>query len=314
MTVKVFMSTDVSAPVLTGQNGSLISLLDACLVNGYGSKVSLGWSKPFSGSNLAVYRQLAGGQRYLRVDNSGISHQIYSAKIRGFETMSDASTGTGPFPTDSQSNGGLSWRISTTQDSTARPWILIGDEKIFYICIETGWSTTGKQFGFFGDFISYNASDLYNQVIGGVSTGGQLIYHGTTTEPGSIDSSNSGVYVCRPYTQLGSSSVASLPFDGYQFTRVSPGLAPSGSWPQLINPASGDLFFGKHYVADKVSLRGEMPGMWAPLFLALGNFAHGDIISGTGSMSGKTLKMLHAYSPDWGNQPYAAIETSNTWY
>jgi hypothetical protein len=37
MTARYFASTDAGAPVLNGNNGSLIALLDACLVNGYGS-------------------------------------------------------------------------------------------------------------------------------------------------------------------------------------------------------------------------------------------------------------------------------------
>ena len=37
MTVRVYKSTDGSAPVLTGQAGSLTTLLDAVLVNGYGA-------------------------------------------------------------------------------------------------------------------------------------------------------------------------------------------------------------------------------------------------------------------------------------
>ena len=34
----IYRSTDASAPVLTGEVGKLVDLLDACLVNGYGAK------------------------------------------------------------------------------------------------------------------------------------------------------------------------------------------------------------------------------------------------------------------------------------
>lgn len=34
--VRVYQSTDSGAPSLTGQTGTLVSLLDACLVNGFG--------------------------------------------------------------------------------------------------------------------------------------------------------------------------------------------------------------------------------------------------------------------------------------
>ncbi len=37
MTARYYTSTDAGAPVLNGNNGSLITLLDACLINGYGA-------------------------------------------------------------------------------------------------------------------------------------------------------------------------------------------------------------------------------------------------------------------------------------
>src|SRR5574337_1555206 len=95
MTVNVYRSSDASAPVLTGQAGSLITVLDACLISGYGSKSPAGWVKPYSGTNLAAYRAATGNQFYFRVDDSG----TVEARISGYETMSDVNTGTGQFPT-----------------------------------------------------------------------------------------------------------------------------------------------------------------------------------------------------------------------
>ncbi len=43
-TVNLYQSTDASAPILTGSAGSLVTLLDACLVNGYGTKAGRGLS------------------------------------------------------------------------------------------------------------------------------------------------------------------------------------------------------------------------------------------------------------------------------
>src|SRR6185436_20075392 len=37
MTVRFYSSRDAGAPVMNGNVGSMISVLDACLVNGYGS-------------------------------------------------------------------------------------------------------------------------------------------------------------------------------------------------------------------------------------------------------------------------------------
>ncbi len=38
MTVKIYQSTDADAPVLTGQAGTLVTVLDACLINGYSTR------------------------------------------------------------------------------------------------------------------------------------------------------------------------------------------------------------------------------------------------------------------------------------
>ena len=72
MTVRVYSSTDASAPVLTGQVGSLIAVLDACLVNGYGTKTAAGWTKPFAdASNTAVYRSGSGSRAFFRFFDDG---------------------------------------------------------------------------------------------------------------------------------------------------------------------------------------------------------------------------------------------------
>lgn len=315
MTVKVFTNTDDNAPVLTGQDGSLINLLDKCLVYGFGTSQSLGWSKPFSGTNLAVYRQPSGAQRYLRIDNVNTqNNSTYNAKARAYESMSDVSTGSGPFPTVEQSSSGLVWRISGTNNSTARNWLMIGDEKFFYLIIEDGATAGYRSLKFFGDFSSYQSGDLYNQIIGGahdVTIQYSPLYQSIDI-PGSQDQLKAGLYVARNYTQIGSSTTAIIPFDGYQFTRATPGSAPVGVWPQMLNPATGDLLFGRFYLSDRVSLRGEMPGMWAPLFKCTDVFNHGDVITGIGNLAGRTLKLLRlqdGYGVQW-----AAIETSNTWY
>ena len=48
-TVKVFQNTDTGAPTLNAIVGNLISVLDACLVNGYGSVTLTCHGRPESG-------------------------------------------------------------------------------------------------------------------------------------------------------------------------------------------------------------------------------------------------------------------------
>ena len=56
MGVTVYRFDDAGAPTLSAAAGALISVLDACLVNGYGAKPAAGWTKAFSGTNQAAYR------------------------------------------------------------------------------------------------------------------------------------------------------------------------------------------------------------------------------------------------------------------
>ena len=45
----IYTATDIGGPgLLTGVTGSLINILNACLVNGYTSKSAAGWTKPFA--------------------------------------------------------------------------------------------------------------------------------------------------------------------------------------------------------------------------------------------------------------------------
>jgi hypothetical protein len=175
----VYRSTDASAPVLTGAAGSLVALLHAVLVAGYGSgaqATSLGWTSAFTATNKEAYRNSAtdGTGFYLNVDDTGTGNTVKEAFVVGFETMSAISVGTGQFPTSGQINltgsapaGALVCRKSTTADATARAWTIVGDDTVFYLFIETGDQVNpiGAMPFVFGDIFSYKASDAYRCVI-----------------------------------------------------------------------------------------------------------------------------------------------------
>jgi hypothetical protein len=144
MTVRVYRSTDASAPVLTGQVGSLIALLDAVLVNGYGALSAAGWTKSFSTTNKAAYRQNATGANntaapmYLYVDDTGPgAGAAREARACGFETMSAITpTGTGQFPTAALSTIGVGTvviRKSVSADAVARPWTIVANGQTIYL-------------------------------------------------------------------------------------------------------------------------------------------------------------------------------------
>jgi hypothetical protein len=132
----------------------------------------LGWSKAFSGTNKAAYKSVeaTATQLYLRVDDNNPSADTNkTARLVGYETMTDVDTGTGPFPTAAQVSGGLWVTKSSTSDSTARPWVLIGDGYEFWLFNErnaAGYPNILNPFHF-GDPDSEMASDPYGCFIGG---------------------------------------------------------------------------------------------------------------------------------------------------
>ncbi len=123
----------------------------------------LGWSRAFTGTNQAAYRAPAGNQLYLMVnDNSNTNTCI----VRGYRTMSAVTTGTGPFPTTTQSSTNLRW---PRPDPTSYPnvdWFLIGDAKRFWVGINA-YTDGARIWCGFGDFKSYKAADAYNTFIAG---------------------------------------------------------------------------------------------------------------------------------------------------
>ena len=179
-------------------------------------RAPLGWSKPFGTvSNVAAYLAAAGitgmPQFYVRVDdNYAGAGTVQQAAARGYETMSDQNTGTGPFPTVAQQANGLCWRKSSAADATARAWVLIGDGATFKFMINSDTSvSTGRCLNGFGGFDSFRPGDAYNCLISGTSSF-NVANPGTTTSglhygatPGALFAAQTGIYVARGAAQTG---------------------------------------------------------------------------------------------------------------
>lgn len=227
MTVRIYQSTDASAPVLTGQVGKLTDLLDAILVNGYGAKTAAGWTIGYTATNKRAYLQnLIGANNaagmYLYVDDNGPgAGAAKEARTCSFETMSAITpVGTGQFPTGAQSaigSGQLVIRKSFTADATARPWTCIANGQTVYLFIETGdFATTPTYAAFpfiFGDYFPAAAADPYAvQIIGRTGENTSLTSHdwlaaigSPGTALGSLATSCSGHYTARSWPGVGGS-------------------------------------------------------------------------------------------------------------
>lgn len=302
----VYRSSDTSAPVLNGTVGSLVALLDACLVNGYGSKTALGFTKSFSATNKASYRQPTAGANgfYLDVDDSIGNY----ARLRGYETMSAVATGAGPFPTDTQISGGL-YLAKTDQaagNSTARPWVLVGNAKFFalFVNVDASAASGNGNLAIFGDYTNYKSGDAYSTILiagtGSSSTGTPAAQVVAT-----VGTALSGHYSPRSYTQVGSS----IPMGKHINYAESAGASyVGGAGSALPRPITGSYVVGPIILDEPAATdsRGELPGLWAPLHAR--PLTHGDTLAGTGTYAGKTFEAFNVYS---NGQLW--LETSNTW-
>lgn len=169
MGVNYYTSEDAGAPALSGQVGALIALLDAVLVNGYGSKAALGWTKAFSGTNKAAYRldHATNSGRYLRVDDSNAQYAIVNA----YDVMSDVDTGTGGFPATATARY---WRKSSNSDATARPWAIYGDEAFMHFFAKWHSNATYSYIHHvFGDLLPAHDSPGAVSMFSGSSSGSE---------------------------------------------------------------------------------------------------------------------------------------------
>lgn len=316
MTVRVYRSSDASAPVLSGQAGALAALFHACLVTGYGAAVAAGWAREFTATNKAVFRAATGNRLRLRIDDTGTN----DARAIGYEVMTDVDTGTGAFPTNGQVSGGLYIRKSNTADNTSRPWVLVATETCFYFLPDSGGTdwliqpTAGNISGqfFFGEVLSFKSGDAYNTlIIGSESTGtsqcrlASAVQQSTITPAGLV-----GHYMARPYYQsAGAFQTNKWPAMSF-YAQTTMGSAGT----QYPDPVSGALHLSPVYLVELGPgsggyLRGILRGLWCSVHPFPGN--HGDQFSGSGEMAGKTF--LSVGSASAGVLGRVLIEISNTW-
>lgn len=306
MTVRFYTNTDSGAPALSGVAGSLNAVLKACLVDGYGSKASSGWTQEFSGTNLAVFRPPSGTRMYLRVNDTGTS----TARIRGYETMSDVSTGDGLFPTDAQLNGG--GYLYKASSGSGSGWVLVADQKRFTLIIAPNVATVSESTGygqglFFGDIKSLKSGDAFHCFINaGLATDSTSSAFGSINNGPSGLSAAGGHFLARSYTQLGGAVGASKHTDAVKTANTSTLGVGGVAYP---DPVTGGILVAPIYVAEAGNVRGVLPGVWAPLHNRPAS--PGTTFSGSGDLVGKNFMLLDVSSQSTSGR--VALEISDTW-
>jgi len=158
MTVYAYYSDDTDAPTLSGTAGTLLDVLRACLIDGYGSKSPVGWSEEFTGTNVAVFRPLLGYRHYLRVQDDAAFSATYTAMKAGwiaYETMTDIDTGTNAYGLALYTQGSPITK-SDELSTTTRPWKLFADEYCFHLFTYPDADVPTLAAGyFFGDLVAF---------------------------------------------------------------------------------------------------------------------------------------------------------------
>jgi len=305
---QILRSSDAGAPVLSGQAGALIGVLDVLLDIG-GSDAF--WAKEFSGTNKAVYRAVNGDRYYFRVDDSNAQYAL----TRGYATMSDVDTGTGEFPTTTQQTT-WAWHKSNTANSTARTYLGIATDRFVLLLVSGGWSGSGQDLYFFGELKKTNAADTGATVLKG--------YPGTSmaTSAFVVGANNTGVaFSCGTIYNAPSNNSANM----VAFAKSADGAtaaaagAYTGSSPSAnVSFASyGEIvccpcFCGSVVTGTTGKPRGTVPFVyWTLNYSTDANLAVGDTFT---DGDGRTYQLCfpNGTTAATNSTPFVAIMTSNT--
>lgn len=253
----IFKSTDSGAPVLNSSNGTMIALLKACLIDGYGAIAPAGgWKILLNDSGLrAVFqgnRATGGSGSVFSVRDLGEYDSGRSAGIRMFESVSDFDAGI---------NGTAQrYLVKAFGGVPTPPWTVVADDKFVYFIVNN------QLMFWFGDIVKFHSSDAYPAVLFGAS-----------------GISGAGA-ICGQYNQSGDilrtlekqvgpvTNITQLP-GGVGYSYMGGAGIGLTAWP-----------YYSQYVLDRPYLsssanqgpRGFLPGLYVPYHYS-GIFTHGNI-------------------------------------
>lgn len=354
--VKFFHSEMPSAPVLSGTAGSLLAILDACLVDGWGlmtatsvvvsggvatanfssshvfepGRVALvsgatpsglngeqrltataansvswpttvpdgtatgtitlklapaGWVKSFSSGSVAAYKSGSPSASgcYARIDDSGTT----TARLRAYESMTDASTGEGPTPTELQQSGGLYLHKSDSASSASRKWMIIADDRLVYLLLGYyGSYASDYAPSCFGDMNSLKSGDAYHFIVSAYTNATGSQYVGNSS--GLLNQySDVGTFIVRSFTQVGGAIAGLL---------TKPGLwlnSGSGNLPLYPNPVNNSMEVCPTLIYEganaTVARRGDLPGCYGVPHYMGANLDSKQTVSDMDGLPGHTL-------------------------
>jgi hypothetical protein len=202
----------------------------------------LGWQIAFTDTNVRVYRSpnVEGTRFFYRLQDTATAS--FSPSVRGYESMSDANTGTDPFPTTGQ-QGGAGLPFYKSNSATARDWVVVGDDRTVYVALTD--STSSALYPFvMGDMVSHKDGDAYAAMLTPVN--------GSAVDRLAMSASTTS-YLARSYDQVTKSVVADTR------SPVGGNSGGGGAYPSLVS--GGVTLVGPVHVTEGGALRGSLRGL-----------------------------------------------------
>jgi hypothetical protein len=312
-----YSSTDPSAPTLNGTTGTLLTVLDACLVNGYGSKSPAGWTKPFPNtSSYGMYMQGSGSvsMSLFIYDNASASLST-EAQAQGWQTITSIDngkvTGSGQFPTTAQiAFGNITIRKSYAPLSGARDWFIYADPRTMYMFIQSdpGTHYTGFAFGDYYSLKSGSVDASRCMIMGRSAASGSSGALGTgeklDTLSSALTTAVAGCFTPTLANSVGTSSAIAKHGDGIKGSTT----ALLGSVPYL-NGADNGLYISPIWISDSSTgtVKGRMRGFYQ-FCHAISNVTDQQTFTGSGDFPNKAFIVVKQ-TPNAG---VYFIETSDT--
>lgn len=300
MPATLYRSTDSGAPTLAGNTAStLINVLDAILVTGYGSKSPAGWTKPFFGTDKAVFLNGASAvaRRYFRISDP---LALY-AQVRGYNSMTDVDTGSTAFPNTTQRTADLYLHKTSTAAATAREWLAIADARTLVLAVKFDSASGYWMVYYMGDGVSFVSGDAHFAVLAAAfstSQSSSIIGHYVSDFYTLSDTATTGLYIGG--NPGGAGSVlgvigASYGRRGATWTATTITMSdPKVSWPNIDGSAILNqcvVIQPTNYTGPVMALRGRLRFVY-DLVHPLGAFSDYDTFQGVGDLSGKNFTVI----------------------
>lgn len=274
-----------------------------------------GWEKAFSGTNKAVYRSthVQSAKHCLRVDDTGTT----TARVVGYETMSDVDSGVGPLPTAAQMSGGGYVHKSASANTTAVGYAFAADPRIVYWCPMPGTASgstdnyTSANVRGFGDPIALApGGDAWATLL---SSGGP-VFNEYSSLSGGENETVGALVMARHLAGIGGAVIASArPYVGSRAKRSGFDDQALGAAP---SPVDGSLRLSRMYVGDgtgnQITPRAEVPGVWyLPYNNASSLLPRGTIVQGADGR--KLLAIVTGNSASSTQRGAALIDITGPW-